>query len=176
VVDRVVVVSSLGSVSAGNGVMGAPNGELDPWADWIVATKSRDVQVSAFYDQTTDIPASKRASLPANDFGALIASQQPIIENVPIRDDHVAVLAVGLPEFVVSVSRVAIDPAATFDSTIGPTLVPIVNENVWLVTAVDGVTASVRLWQMLQDRRPSDNEASRQFSRGCSEPSALPGA
>jgi hypothetical protein len=33
VADRIVVVSSLGSVSGAHGVMGPPNGELDPWAD-----------------------------------------------------------------------------------------------------------------------------------------------
>src|SRR4029079_485242 len=51
VVDRVVVVAALGSFAAPNGVMNGPNGDLDPWANWIVAQKFRYVQVSAYYDQ-----------------------------------------------------------------------------------------------------------------------------
>ena len=35
--------------------MGIPNGEMDPWADTIVAGRFRYVQVSAFYDQLTDV-------------------------------------------------------------------------------------------------------------------------
>jgi hypothetical protein len=152
VADRVVVVSALGSVtSTGGGVMGTLNGELDPWADWIVAQRFRYVQVSSYYDQTTDITTSQLPGLPQNALGDFIAKQQPIIANILTRADHVSIVAVGLPTFVVSVARVAQDPAGAFDATTGPTLVPDAKGPLWLVTGVDGAAASARLWRMLQD-------------------------
>jgi hypothetical protein len=41
VADRVVVVSSLGTASTSGGAMGIPNGEMDPWAEAIVAAHFR---------------------------------------------------------------------------------------------------------------------------------------
>src|SRR5207302_11493619 len=61
VVDRVVVVSSLGALDGSGAAMAMPNGEMDPWADLIVATRFRYVQVSAFYDQRADVPDSRLA-------------------------------------------------------------------------------------------------------------------
>ena len=40
VANRVVVVSSLGKGADAGSSMSAPNGELDPWADWIVSRSS----------------------------------------------------------------------------------------------------------------------------------------
>jgi hypothetical protein len=151
VVDRVVVVASLGSTSTTGGTMGAPNGELDPWADWIVAQRFRFVQVSAYYDQTGDVLSSQLPSLPQNPLGRLIASQQPNIRNLATAADQVSILAVALPEFVVAVQRVSQDPAASFDATTGPALLPDVNGPAWLVTSSDGALATARLWQLLLD-------------------------
>lgn len=151
VVDRVVVVSALGSVTSTGAIMGPSNGELDSWADWIVTQRFRYVQVSAYYDQTTDITSAQLASLPKNALGDFITKQQPIVENILPRADHVSMVAVGLPKFVVAVQRVALDPAGVFDTTMGPALIPDAKGHVWLVTSVDGVLASTRLWQMLQD-------------------------
>ena len=64
VTERVVVVSSLGSTTSTGGGMGKPNGNHDPWADFIVASKFRYVQVSAWYDQLTDVPNSSVPSCP----------------------------------------------------------------------------------------------------------------
>ena len=61
--------------------MGMPNGEMDPWADAIVATRFRYVQVSAFYDQLADLPTSILGMLPANDFGA--RASKPPVQNSP---------------------------------------------------------------------------------------------
>jgi len=91
VTDRVVVVSSLGGLTSPGGAMGAPNGEMDPWADTIVTAGFRYVQVSAFYDQLTDVPASRLSELPANAFGQWIAAKQPNIWNDPLAADQVAV-------------------------------------------------------------------------------------
>jgi hypothetical protein len=58
VVDRVVVVSALGGAGGGGGAMGWPNGELDPWADWIVGQRFRYIQVNGFYDHAVIDPSA----------------------------------------------------------------------------------------------------------------------
>jgi hypothetical protein len=98
------VVSALGSLTSTGGAMGVPNGEMDPWADTIVTARFRYVQVSAYYDQLTDVPASRVSELPANAFGKWIAAKQPNIWNDPQAADQVAVAAVGIPTFAVEVN------------------------------------------------------------------------
>ena len=100
VTERVVVVSSMGSTTATGGAMGPPNGEMDPWADAIVTAHFRFVQVSAYYDQTTDVPTSRLAELPDNAFGDWIAAKQPSIFNLAQAANQVAVVAVGISSFV----------------------------------------------------------------------------
>jgi hypothetical protein len=151
VTDRVVVAAALGSGSSDGGSMGAPNGELDPWADWIVTQRFRYIQVSAFYDATIDLPSSELAILPENALGELTAAQQPGITNVATRADQVSILAVGLPEFVVAVERVEQDPTHGFASTKGPELVPNRDGPHWLVTGIEPAVAGARLRQMLSD-------------------------
>lgn len=151
VVDRVVVVSALGSVSGSKGVMGPPNGDLDPWADWIVANKFRYVQVGPRYDQTGDVTTAQLSSLPKNPFGDYIATLQGIVEGLGERADQISILAVALPKFAVSVTRVAPDPAATFSTTAGPSLVPTANGQGWLVTGINAEGARMRLWELLND-------------------------
>jgi hypothetical protein len=152
VTERVVVVAALGSGSATGGVMGTPNGELDPWADWIVTERFRYVQVSAFYDGTIDLPASELANLPNNPLGDYVALEQPYIANTPTRNDQVSILAVGLPEFVTGVARVERDPSQAFDASSGPELVPNASGNAWLVTEIEPSVAGSRLLQMMADQ------------------------
>lgn len=149
--DRVVVVAALGTVTAKGGVMGAPNGELDPWADWIVAQRFRYVQVSTFYDPTTDIPSSRLSSLLKNPLSDFIAAQQPNVTSTLTMADQVSIIAVGLPQFVVERKRVAPDPNGAFDPTAGPALTPDENGQIWLVPRIDSALANAHLWQMLQD-------------------------
>lgn len=149
VADRVVVVAALGSIAGQSAAMGLPNGELDVWADWIVAQRFRYVQVSAFYDPTTDVPSPALSKLPDNALGDFVAAQQPNITNTPTMADQVSIIAVALPEFVVDVQLVA--PSDPVDTTAGPTLKPADGGHVWLVTRVDSSLATARLWQMLQD-------------------------
>jgi hypothetical protein len=151
VADRVVVVSSLGSLSSSGAVMGNPNGEMDPWADTIVTSRFRYVQVSAFYDQANDVPASRIADLPANAFGAWIAAKQPNIWDLAQAADQVAVAAVAIPGFVVKVERVA--PSAPLDggATAGPPLQDKPGAQGWLVRKVAGSVAAARFWQLLSD-------------------------
>lgn len=147
VADRVVVVASLGAGAA----MGAPNGELDPWADWIVTERFRYVQVSTYYAATLDLPSAELGSLPDNALGDFVASEQPNIADVPTMADQVGVLAAGFPEFVTAVQRVERDPNAKFDSKAGPTLVPNDDGPHWLVVGIDAAAAGTRLRQMLRD-------------------------
>ena len=114
IVGRIVVVSSMGTVTATGGAMSNPNGEMDPWADAIVTGSLPFVQVSAYYDQLTDVPASSVPQLPANPFGDWIAAKQPNIWSLQQSADQVGIIAVGVPEFAMTVERVA---AA---STVGP--------------------------------------------------------
>lgn len=153
VADRVVVVASLGSASASGGTMGWPNGELDPWADWIVGQRFRYVQVNGFYEQLDDVPAAAAASLPANDFGAWMAGKISKLFQISMASDQIAVLAVGLPDFVTAtaVVRATVDSTAMFDSTTGPPLVPEAEGRIWIAPSCAGATAKDRLWKMLTD-------------------------
>jgi hypothetical protein len=151
VVDRVVVVASLGGYSAPNATMNAPNGDMDPWADWIVAQRFRYIQVSAYYDQTADVTTTDLPSLPKNALGDRIATKQPNIIDVPQAADQVALLALGLPGFAVAAQQVSPDTSGGFDATQGPPLVPDPNGKDWVVTQIAAPLAQSSLWHMLLD-------------------------
>ena len=129
--------------------MNPPNGELDPWADWIVAQKFQYIQVSAFYDQTQDVQTSQIPNLPANALGSEMAAKQPNLFKVPTASDQVGVLAVGLPAFVQAAQPAMVDTSAAFDPMQGPPLVPDANGNVLIVTAIKAPLAPSCLWQLL---------------------------
>jgi len=149
IVDRVVVVSSLGSLTATGATMANPNGEMDPWADTIVTAHFRYIQISVFYDQTADIPASRVPELPANEFGDWMADKQPGIWDLPVASDQVAILAVWVPGFVTGVERVS--PAGPVDAgaTIGPELLKDPNGPVMLVSQIDYDAARRAIWRLL---------------------------
>lgn len=151
VAERVVVVSSLGSLSASGAAMSNPNGEMDPWADTIVTERFRYVQVSAFYDQLTDVPAARISQLPSNAFGAWIAAKQASIFDLPEASDQVTLASVGLAKFAVAVERVT--PAGPVDSgaTAGPALTENANGRAWLVTQNNSALATARFWELLLD-------------------------
>jgi hypothetical protein len=153
VVDRVVVVAVLGAYAAPNGVMNGPNGDLDPWADWIVAQRFRYVQVSAYYDQLGDVTPADLPSLPQNALGAWMAEKQPAIFEIPQASDQIAVLSVALPAFAGAVQRVSPDTSVAFDSMQGPPLRPDVAGNAWIVTQIAAPLAKSRFWEMLLDPR-----------------------
>jgi hypothetical protein len=149
VAERVVVVSSLGSVTSSGGGMGPPNGDGDPWANKIVAERFRYVQVSAFYDQLEDVPTSSLAQLPDNALGTWIASKQPNLWHWMPASDQVAVLAAGLPTFATSVERVSPVRVGDAAATTAPDLVTDPNGSGWLVTDCDGTAATTRFWEKL---------------------------
>ncbi len=149
VADRVVVVSSLGTTTASGAAMGPPNGEMDPWADTIVTASFRFVQVSAYYDQLTDVPAAKLANLPANPFGAWIAAKQPNIWNLAQAADQVGVMAVAVPDFATAVQRVSAAGPVAAGATSGPDLTANANGPAWLVTGSAPAAAIQRFWDIL---------------------------
>jgi hypothetical protein len=151
VVDRVVVVAQLGSLSGSGALMDPPNGEMDPWADSIVTSRFRYVQVSAFYDQLTDVPAARLSELPDNDFGRWIAAKQPGIWSTPKAADQCAVAAVGIPGFATAVAQVAAAGPVAAGATTGPGLSPDPEGPLLLVTASSGAVATNRFWELLLD-------------------------
>jgi hypothetical protein len=151
ITDRVVVVSSMGSLTGTGAAMGPPNGEMDPWADQIVTARYRFVQVSAFYDQLMDVPASRLTELPSNSFGAWIAAKQPGIWNLPQSADQVGVMAVGVPSFAAAVARVSVAAPIGAGASAGPDLVTDPDGPGWLVTQSAAAGATDRFWQILGD-------------------------
>jgi hypothetical protein len=149
--NRVVVVSALGSLTSTGGAMGIPNGEMDPWADTIVTACFRYIQVSAFYDQLTDVPTSRLSELPQNTFGKWIAAKQPNIWNDLQAVDQVAVAAVGIPNFALDVAPVAPVGPTEASATAGPALNVNSDGTGWLVRKSDGHAATSRFWQLLLD-------------------------
>jgi hypothetical protein len=151
VVDRVVVVASLGGASGPNALMTGPNGDLDPWADWIVAQRFQYVQVIAPDDQTGDVTTADLGNLPTSPFGNWIRETQPDISTNPRASDQVTVLAAGVPKFSAAVHRASPDISAGFGSTPGqgPPLAPDANGNAFVVTQVEAPLAASLFWQML---------------------------
>jgi len=147
--DRVVVVSSLGSLTSTGGGMGSPNGQGDPWADVIVTSRFRYVQVSAWYDQLTDVPASRLSELPQNALGAWIAAKQPNLWHWSPASDQVSALAVGLPAFATAIERVSATMDADGGATAAPNLGTDPSGRDWLVTGCDGMVATTLFWKVL---------------------------
>src|SRR5262249_8693503 len=149
------VVAALGSYAAPNGVMGGPNGDLDPWANWIVAQRFKYVQVCTYYDQTGDVTTAELPTLPQNALGAWMLSKPPNLHTIPTASHQVTALAVGLSsgpsQFVTGVQQATADTSGGFDSTMGLPLVPSATGSVWVVTAIAAPLAQGRLWQMLLD-------------------------
>jgi hypothetical protein len=151
VAQRIVVVSSLGLMNASGAGMGIPNGDEDPWADTIVASRLRYVQVSAFYDQLNDVPATSVARLPANPLGARMAAKQPNLWQWAPASDQVAVVAVGIASFATEVQRVTVAAPVGAGATAGPDLATDPDGAGWLVSGCDGAAAATRLWELLTD-------------------------
>jgi hypothetical protein len=155
VVDRVVIVAALGSLNPPKALMTGPNGDLDPWADWIVAQRFKYVQVSAYYDQIMDVTADDLGNLPQSSFGTWIAEKQSSISPNPRASDQVTVLATDLPQFATTVTRVSPDISAGFGSPPGqgPPLVPDNRGNAWVVTQIAAPLAASTFWRLLLEPR-----------------------
>jgi hypothetical protein len=131
--------------------MAAPNGEMDPWADAIVTARFRFVQVSAFYDQLTDVPDARLSDLPHNAFGDWIAAKQPKIWDLAAAADQVAVVAVGVPTFATTVERVSPTGLVGAGATAGPDLTADPTGGTRLVTQNASADGTARFWKALLD-------------------------
>ena len=153
VVDRVVVVASLGEVAsdASSADMTVPNGDLDPWADEIVARKFRYVQVDAYYPQQSDITADRAAALPDNAFSAWINGKLDDILPIVSAADQNSIIACALPDFALSVTRMSEATADPPAAGVSPTLAPDPSGRSWVVATGNNAEASARFWQALQD-------------------------
>jgi hypothetical protein len=149
VTERIVVVSSLGTATPSGGSMAAPNGEMDPWADAIVTARFRFVQVSAFYDQLTDVPDARLSELPTHPLASWIAAKQPKIWELREAADQVSVLATGVPNFVAAVERVSPVAPVGAGATAGPDLLADQDGVAWLVTENVSAQATQRFWAAL---------------------------
>ena len=65
----------------------------------------------------------------------------------PLASDQVSVIALGIPEFTLGVTRVSHSGSENDE----PTLAPDRNGMAWLVTASDGAAATARFWELLRD-------------------------
>jgi hypothetical protein len=146
--DRVVVLASLGTVTTSGAQMGIPNGELDTWADVIVAQKFRYVQTSAYYDQMGDVPDSLLPQLPANAFTSWIQTKRNRVFDDVYAADQIPVIALAMSEYVSAVSRVVQKDVGTDNI---PNLTYDPNGPNWLVTQISGSLGTARLWEMLLD-------------------------
>ena len=151
IVHRVVVVAAAGNYQAPNGILNRPNGDMDPWADWIVTQRYSFVHVGTWYDQTGDITDVNAANLPPNNFGNWINNKRSQIIDITTAADQVALLSFGLSMFTTKVVKASPNVAAGFNSTQGPDLVPDPNGNAWLVTDISSQRAPNKLWEMMLD-------------------------
>ncbi len=152
VADLVVVVASLGHPSADgqSALMNDPNGDLDTWADEIVARRFRYIQINAYYAQRGDVPDTRVAELPSNAFGTWMTSKLGEILELHEAADQNSIIASGLPSFALDIKRVDGTnpmPSATGD---GPTLGAAGDGNGWLVTRGDNAAATARFWEALK--------------------------
>ncbi len=149
IAERMIVVSSLGRTTDEGANMNVPNGEMDTWADIVVSTRLRYVQVSGYYNQIGDVPPERVAELPGTALGAWVADKQSLIANDFVACDQVSILAATTPGFVIAASRVAAEQQPPFIGNVEPTLVPDESSGLWLVSEVDGSIAAPRLWELL---------------------------
>jgi len=157
VAQRVVVIANVGHwYDEGYALMNSVNGDLDPWASWIVGHRFTYAQVSTGYDQTQDLTDEQVANLPANALTARIKSKlQPTLQLIrsPTAADQVALFAVVMPGFSRNIERLVVD-----DTVYDPTKASWVRltppfsgdpATAWVVTDVDGTLPRARFWQLL---------------------------
>lgn len=141
---RAVVVSSLGQDEGDGASTIDPNGARDPWATFIVTSRMRFVQVNGYYDQLLDVPEARAAELPQNAFGRWMAEKRPGILSLIYACDQVSVLAVGLPWFASSVTRLRVS------DTDRMSLVPDSTGQIWHVAQTDSARARNEIWARLK--------------------------
>ena len=145
--ERVVVVASLGRVAGVEVYTDNPNGNLDAWATFIVASRMHYVQVNGFYDQLQDVPDDQVAELPENRFGQWMAEKRATLLNLQSACDQVSVLSVALPYFALDVTHMRVDEADPVKLTSD------VDGSIWHVAGADSDRARAEIWAKLNDPR-----------------------
>jgi len=143
--QRAVVVASLGRIAGADVYADIPNGDLDSWATFIVASRMRYVQVNGFYDQLQDIPDARLAELPQNPFGQWLAQKRASILNLLTACDQVSVLSVALPYFALDVTHMRVE------ATDPVKLTPDSSGSIWHVAQTDIDRARAEIWAKLND-------------------------
>ena len=90
-------------------------------------------------------------SCPKNAFGAWIAAKQPTIFKLREAADQVGIVAVGLPNFAVSVESVSASGLVGVGAKAGPDLIRDPAGNALLVTGNASALATARFWELLLD-------------------------
>lgn len=152
--ELVVVASSLGATSGTTATMGPPNGDLDPWANAIVAARYQYVQVNAYYDQTQDIPDSRVAQLPKNSFGQWMTNKRSMLLPGLTPCDQISVIAAVLPTFAQGVTRMTRSGTAPIlvGKMAGGTVPSLSSDDsgkAWVVSSGDSTSATSAFWQAL---------------------------
>lgn len=148
IANEVVVLASLGNASSdGNSaVMGGPNGDIDPWADEIVARKFRYVQVDTYYAQQNDVTDAFAQTLPDNAFSAWINAKLADILAYPAYDaaDQDSLIAAAFPDFALSYARMSEQSPTPPPVGKFPNLLPDAAGNCWVVSQGDNALATAR--------------------------------
>lgn len=150
VAERIVVVASIGTLTETGAQMGSPNGEMDYWADVIVASRLNYIQVSRFYDQTEDVTDPDVSRLPANAFGAWMAAKQPNLLETEVAADQVALLSVAAPSYVTKLDTVVPRYEDGGKLALPPPLDYGSGSSASVVTETDPKLSRQLLWQMLE--------------------------
>jgi hypothetical protein len=144
IVERAVVVASLGQSDGDGASTYNPNGGRDSWATIVVASRMRVVQVNGYYDQLLDVPKDRLSELPQNAFGRWMADKSPDILNVILACDQITVLAVALPWFASGISHLRLDETDSMH------LVPDAAGHIWHVAQTDSARARNEIWAKLK--------------------------
>jgi hypothetical protein len=144
-VERAVVVASLGQTDGDGASTFDPNGGRDNWATFIVTSRMRLVQVNGFYDQLLDVPEERASELPQNAFGRWMAEKIPGILNVILACDQISVLAVALPWFASGVTHLRVNDADSMS------LIPDATGQIWHVARTDSERSRSEIWARLKD-------------------------
>jgi hypothetical protein len=143
--ERAVVVASIGQTEGDGASTFDPNGGRDSWATFIVTSRMRLVQMNGYYDQLLDVTEERALDLPQNAFGRWMAAKRPDLLNVILACDQITVLAIALPWFASSVTRLAVDDADP------ASLIPNASGQIWHVAKTDSVRARSEIWARLED-------------------------
>lgn len=150
IAEQVVVVAALGTLTDTGALMDRPNGEMDHWANIIVSSRLRYIQVSQYYNQKEDVPEARLSELPDTAFGRWIAAKQATVLEESLAADQISVLAVAEPEFVTEIMFAQQVNQSGGTLTLPPALEATEEGEVRVVTGVNADLPRELFWDMLK--------------------------